>query len=873
MKTKNYSFVKWTLSVTAAFLMMTGCNQDLKDDVDDLKNRVTTLEESVVKLDEAISQGKLITAVTPVASTATNPGGWVITFSDKSTIDISNGAQGAQGNQGIQGPQGPQGETPYIWINERGNWASNLGSKPADSNAAKYEIQVNGQSVKAQGVSVRVVNKDGFIAFEEYDAATSTVLKTTLTTFPFEGGKVITAIVETDESVTFTIDGKSYCLAKAGVYPTSITVIRDKDYILKGGRVEFKIAVNPSTSKVYEQAKFGLHFDQTYTRAYGNNPDFIKIASVEPCSEAKDKGQYIMTLEWAKSFDDVAKDAAIFIVLNYSESAYVISSTPLIINEKYRSITDRDVQQLDDVVLFSDETFTDSVRLSPAYHQDYVSAIEYSLAGTPMALKDMKRYITPGGDKFKFTVLPVTVPNVTVWPEDTVERSVTVTASVTDKGVPAVPVTPAKPEIGQPAVPGIPAIEPVTIDRDFLVTVYRAPADGVIETIDYQDKWLPNRTVNYVLESKSTTTFTNNGYKGSAWNFAIKTQELFKKEGQNWTVTPMKDNITADVTGFNAANGFTAKHSLLPTINAGTYKIVMTITATAKTQRPAELKQSREFKLVKLVNIVAPKFKIYYKGGHTLIGSGSDTYYTTSLLPVAITDLFDVESNENISKASDVTPNAAPLAYDFATTSPSQGAQGVQFSPYPTVTAPAIGDWGSKMSIKKSITAHVKLVTGQSLPISILCREGDEFHATSELFVSYTRLNLKSVAAKVSKFNGNYSAMKHVGINIATSSNFTPLDVDLKVLHPTMIESISYSAVGNVKADAGQDLPDGLQGKQILQINGATGVVTSIDGITWQNPDAVLYQVFRVTYKDIWSNTASKDVNVYVKSNSVPSID
>ena len=84
-----------------------------------------------------------------------------------------------------------------------------------------------------------------------------------------------------------------------------------------------------------------------------------------------------------------------------------------------------------------------------------------------------------------------------------------------------------------------------------------------------------------------------------------------------------------------------------------------------------------------------------------------------------------------------------------------------------------------------------------------------------------------------------------------------------------MIQSIVYSEVGTVECQGGT-LPSGLAGKKILSIDAATGLVKSIDGMTWENPDAVLYQTFRVTYTDIWGNSAAKDVNVYVKSNSVP---
>lgn len=873
--TKRTPLLKWIFASFALLIATTSCNKDLKDDVDELKNRVTTLEESVNLLDQAIKNGKLITDVSPVAPTSTTPGGWLITFSDKTTIPVNHGSKGDTGNTGATGPQG---QTPYVWVNNAGNWASNLGSKPVDADNPSYEIKQGGKSVKANGISVRVINKDGYVAFEEYDVITNTVKNTVTTTFPFVGGKVITAIVETPESVTFTIDSKTYCLAKAAVFPTSITVIRDKDYVIKGGTVKFDIAVNPANSKIYTKEDFSLDYEKNYTRAYGLDPDFIKIKSVEPYDRDGDyKGQYHMTLEWKESDAGFAKDAAIFIVLNCTDVegklTHIVSSTPVIMNEKYVSIDDENVKDLEGIVMFSDETFTDSIYLQE-YHQGYVNTITYALAASPssdpISINPLTRYLVPGGDKYKFTVIPFRGDNTTVWPTGVYQRHTDVTVSVSDHGRAAVPAVPAKPEIGQPATPGIPEIPAKTVDKDFCVTVYKVPTDGIILTKDFQDRWLPNTTVDYTLTQTLATAFNDNGYKTTDWTFAIKTQDLQLHSGGAWASTTMDKKVAADVTKFNTNGSFAVSYKLLPTIDAGKYQMILTITATSKTVRPAEMKQSREFKVKLQFNVVAPKFQILYKGDHTLIGSGSDTYETTVLKDVNVSFLFDVESNKNISKATDVTPNATPLAYDYDLTDPRHGAQGIRFNPYPAVKAPVVADWGSLMLIKKPITANVKLATGQSLPVNILCTPTNEQHSTSVLYVQYTRLNLTLVTAAKEDFVGNYNAMVTTGINIAASSNFTPKATGNKTLDPTMIKTIAYSAIGNVQS-AGA-LPNGLAGKQILKVDAATGMVTSIDGISWENPDAILFQVFRVTYTDIWGNSAFKDVKVHVKSNSIPSL-
>lgn len=870
--TKSNPFLKWMIASFAMLIALTSCNQDLQDDVDDLKNRVITLEESVNLLDQAIKSGKLITDVSPVAPTTTNPaGGWVITFSDKSQIPINHGNTGATGSQG---PQGIQGQTPYIWINSAGNWASNMGSKPVDADNASYEIKVAGKSVKANGVSVRVVDKGGYVAFEEYDAITNTIKNTVTTNFPFNGGMIITAIVETNESVTFTIDSKTYTLTKAAIYPTSITVIRDKDYLIKGGTVSFNIAVNPASSKVYEKENFELDFEKHYTRAYGINPDFVKIKDVQP--DARIKGQYTMTLEWAESASGFVKDAAIFIVLNHTDvegkQTQIVSSTPVIMNEQYVSLKAENVLNIDDIVMFSDETFTDSVRLSN-YHQGYVNTITYGLTAnptsSPLAINPIVRYLTPDGDKYQFTVLPFGAENTTVWPDGVLVRYVDAVASVTDYGRAKVDPIPAKPEIGQPETPGIPAINPITINEPFKVTVYKVPADDIIFTHDFEDRWLPNKTVDYTLTQTLSTSFGDNGYNTSKWDFAIKSQDLQLFSANKWNSTPMDGKVTADISKFDKGNNFAVSYKLLPTINAGKYQFILTVTATSKTARPAELQQSREFKIKLSVNVVAPKFQIFYKGGHTLIGNSSNTHTTYTLANVSVGTLFDVESTQNISKAADVTPNAEPLAYGYDMTDPRHGAQGIRFNPYPSVIAPAVTDWGSLMFIKKPVYANVKLDTGQEISVGILCTETNTQHSINVLYVQYDRLNLEHVDSKIANFAGNYSAMEFTGIDITVNKNFTPQSLNNTTLDPTMIKSIVYSAQGTVKCDSG--IPNGLEGTQIMQVD-TNGNVTSIKGVTWQNPDAILYQVFRTTYTDIWGNTAFSEVTVYVKSNSIPAL-
>lgn len=873
----------FTYVLLVATLFAASCSKDLQDDVNDLKDRVTLLEETTAKLQQAIDAGKLITAVTPLPATPTTPAGWEITFSDNSKIPVYNGEKGDTGDKG---ETGPQGLTPYMWINSAGNWATNPGSKPADSDNVAYEIKANGQSVKAYGTSVRVKNIDGFVGFEEYDAVSGVVKNTIKTTIPYDHQNYITAIVETDESVTMSINGKDYTMLKTAVFPTSITVLRDKGYVEKGGYCSFYIAVNPSTHKVYPQEDFSLDYEPDYfTRAYGWQPDFLSIVQVKPIWDDEDtqyEGQYYVTLQWEQTEGDINpfKDMPIFIVLNYKDQkgniSQIISSTPILMTEEYRSIEDGNVLSINDIHMFTDETYTDSVRLSK-YHEGYVNTINFPLAPNAvdaphLAVNDpLQRYIVSQGDKYKFAVNPIPGSNATIWPAGKYLRIVDAKAQVTDYGRAAIPAVKPDPYTGHPGSPAYDAIPAKTIERPFKIYVYKVPADGVIYKHDFSDYWIPNKTVNYTPTVTLGAELAKNGYVLADWDFAVKSQ-ILKKAG---AVVPMTDNITEDTSKFDAANNFTTSYKLLPTINAGVYTVEMVVTATPKSPRPTGLsQQAREFKIVMTITVVNPVFTILIQnsGTHQIFAANSDTYHTYKIADVNITTLLDVESTKNISKKENLVSQREPLGYEFDLTDPRHGAQGVRFNPYPAVIAPIFSDWGSLAFIKKPITVIVKLDTHQEIPVLVKCAGSNDAHGNSKVYVQYDRLNLDHVDAVNAAFKGNYNTMISTGINISAGSNFTPQSAAHITLDPTMIKNpggIVFSAIGTVQCQGGL-LPNGLSGKRILSIDAATGLVKSIDGMTWENPDAVLYQTFRVTYTDIWNNSAYKEVNVYVKSNSVP---
>ena len=101
-----------SLLLTLCLLFAACTNLDeINNRLDDLENRVDRIEEAVASLRTAYDAGKIITSVAPIAN------GWVITFSDGSTIEVLNGIDGidgVDGADGIDGVNGADGLTPPV---------------------------------------------------------------------------------------------------------------------------------------------------------------------------------------------------------------------------------------------------------------------------------------------------------------------------------------------------------------------------------------------------------------------------------------------------------------------------------------------------------------------------------------------------------------------------------------------------------------------------------------------------------------------------------------------------------------------------------------------------------------------------------------
>jgi len=220
----------------------------------------------VAALEDAYNNGKIITSVDPIAATGSESGGFKITFSDNSTINIINGKDGENGKDGIDGNDGQNGNngtngiTPLLKIDHNGIWCVSYDGGISYSPV----LDESGSPVKAtgepgndgadgkDGVSVRIImNDDGYYVIETYITSDpDNVLSSEVTPYLSNPSCIIKSIIHDNikNSVTFYFaDGRSFEFPIAVSAATGIVIISPKEIMLdKGGKAVVKFRINPS---------------------------------------------------------------------------------------------------------------------------------------------------------------------------------------------------------------------------------------------------------------------------------------------------------------------------------------------------------------------------------------------------------------------------------------------------------------------------------------------------------------------------------------------------------------------------------------------------------------------------------------------------
>ena len=120
------------LTLVAAMFFNSCTNlDDVENRLDVLEDEVAQMQDAIKALEDAYGDGKVILSVEPSQK---EEGGWVINFSDGTSIELLNGSDGkdgldgkdgADGNDGQNGKDGADGRdgvTPYLRVDQEGYW-------------------------------------------------------------------------------------------------------------------------------------------------------------------------------------------------------------------------------------------------------------------------------------------------------------------------------------------------------------------------------------------------------------------------------------------------------------------------------------------------------------------------------------------------------------------------------------------------------------------------------------------------------------------------------------------------------------------------------------------------------------------------------
>jgi hypothetical protein len=300
----KYSYLLISLIVSILFGACTSLD-DIYSRLDTLEDNVYALQTAMLSLQEAVDKNKSVVDVYAMS----NNSGWVVTFSDGTSINIYNGEDGRDGKDGI---------TPFLLIDQEGNWTISYDNGTVftcllDTLGNKISaIGIQGEKGD-EGISVRVVvNSDGFYAIETYQASEPTVtLSETVTPYTSDDSWVVHSITQDDNThrITLTLaNGTSYTFNRLYVSPTGIVILSVNPVLNLGvcGSAEVEFRVNPSNAKFDYDVNSGtceiaLDYLGTATRSsYITPPSHYALSKVSQVYNSETgvlkEGQYKATV-------------------------------------------------------------------------------------------------------------------------------------------------------------------------------------------------------------------------------------------------------------------------------------------------------------------------------------------------------------------------------------------------------------------------------------------------------------------------------------------------------------------------------------------------------------------------------------------------
>lgn len=341
MKRLNFKTQGNVIKIFLFSLLVTACSYG--DDISTLTKRVKNLEDAVSNLRAAYNDGKIISSVNAISE---GSGGYVIAFSDGTSLNLMHGndgnggidgqdgvdgKDGINGKDGVDGKDGADGVTPMIKIDEDGYWCVSyddgmtysrildasgnpiLATGSAGSTGNKGDKGDKGdtgdkgdkgdtgdkgeQGEKGDsGICVKVVIVDGLYVFQLYSLDDpNTIIESIKTPYTSNPAHVLQSIVEDQENGVIMLtmaDGTAFKFNLDVSYPSSIVLLTD--HISVSGQehtATFEFRINPSNSYinfVFDGSNPNIELDQiSITRAgdadsYVTKPSNYKIIDVSP---------------------------------------------------------------------------------------------------------------------------------------------------------------------------------------------------------------------------------------------------------------------------------------------------------------------------------------------------------------------------------------------------------------------------------------------------------------------------------------------------------------------------------------------------------------------------------------------------------------
>ena len=317
---------KLLLLIVSAFCLF-ACSdiKEMQADIADLTDRVDSIEEQLKALQAAYDDGKIIKEVKPLEDETKT--GWIIIFSDDSSIvlydgidgedgkDGENGKDGADGKDGEDGKDGKDGEdglnggTPVLRVNSEGYWEVSYDT----GQTFELVLGTDGNPIPSsqEGLSLRVViDENGMYVIESYyESNPDEVIESIETPYSSSPGLCISSIVTDPLSGVITLtmaDGSVFTFNLDVQYPTGIVVLAQTVTLAKGGSTSFMFRVNPSNAVVNldvkaENPMFELDMAlPQLTRSYVTASENYILEKIEAATDASGnvkEGQYKATLK------------------------------------------------------------------------------------------------------------------------------------------------------------------------------------------------------------------------------------------------------------------------------------------------------------------------------------------------------------------------------------------------------------------------------------------------------------------------------------------------------------------------------------------------------------------------------------------------